>query len=1111
MMAQGIDLPPLLGLGAPLVDAEVEAQAAEPAATDGPSGPQIDMPDILVPHESDPAATARYERRSVELLARARDAKQKRKLSSDVADAMEQAAKATRCLDLVAKVLPVAGALLGKSRSHSHLAKTFGPMDVVALAFAAHWPQHTKNSPGMNKKRLGLVAHNIVVDRQAAGLRNMLENVSQHREVIHQNPDLAENVFMVTTHSHEWDETNARLKALVKQKGKATKAITKAPTTMHALVQRGTLTFFLNDFGETPRAATTTEEWIVAPHQVQGTKVADIHPAVMAGVPVECRVDISSSRTALSKSSDVHIYLPMGDRASSNLLLMKWMCCIWEEEVRLQFEDQPPYLICPCTCQVHSHHRGKLQIKTLKQHIARHYGVTSIMKLHSVQLRAHQNLERLVYRQSPRLCIDPPPLGNQRLHTMLDIIFGFDKPFHVTPAGQLSKHIRDLYSLLELLNGEGMSHCCGKHARKRCCTSDDDFHEKLFCRVTSVLMGRSDPRVCESRWTNLLPSMKKSILRKILGNWGVASLSGVGNTDGGIASELSQDVDREAFEASMTEASSIRINRVLKYYADPTTWQELVVLVCVLEASDEMLYHMLGGQDRLHPPGKVMDLVKREANIVGVALQNMQRLLEQWSTDDECRRPWCLLDAVQAPLHEQKFKSWARAQILRAASVWSRRYEQKFSSYPFSLVKLVSDEWGDASRQSFISELRAGRRCCLDPFTCGLLLLYPSRDALQSKKCKQVVEAFLKTHRLSSDWSERQNAEVTASHPVRAPGRNFEVFARASVVKQARVVHMTGGGEDPLVPKALTGSAEVERVPALGIYQHLPPPVVSGQPQDARAGSSVDHPAARLQGDGSPEVGHGALASRDCIPGGSLFDKVFVKLNPLVKEDEEASEVPFDLVPIDAPPAKKRGLSRYMLYKNTELSNAKKLLGGRSMTNDEQQYATNDIKDRWHAICSLPLREQLYEEWRLSPTSPSATSTKKPVKTAWMGGCRACPISASDIVGHHQSHGWPKDEEIYQASKYSPAPATTIDWDRCKPYNLFGCSQSGKACCLNKFAEDPKFQLIHDGLCNYLETLPKSLSESGEVIVMIEGSLKRPPGALSRRLDQITNTIWNPR
>ena len=254
-----VDLPPLLlARGGDAAGEEEAAAAAQPAADEEAAAEQVVLPDPLV---AGGAGQPCYARRSVELMAHARSVQSKRRLESTLLAAKEAGARSLAKLQLVSRVLPSAGALLGRVRR----AGASQPKDLCALAFAAHWPTSMRGVPGMSRHRLSLVASRIILQRQASGLPAILE-----ANIARQSTD--DDAFVVTTFGHEWDETMSKFRTVANQGTKSCTILSSAPSSVHCLVQRGTVTFFISMFGEQARTVSATEEWLVPPHVVQGTK-----------------------------------------------------------------------------------------------------------------------------------------------------------------------------------------------------------------------------------------------------------------------------------------------------------------------------------------------------------------------------------------------------------------------------------------------------------------------------------------------------------------------------------------------------------------------------------------------------------------------------------------------------------------------------------------------------------------------------------------------------------------------------------------------------------------------------------------------------------------------
>lgn len=137
-----------------------------------------------------------------------------------------------------------------------------------------------------------------------------------------------------------------------------------------------------------------------------------------------------------------------------------------------------------------------------------------------------------------------------------------------------------------------------------------------------------------------------------------------------------------------------------------------------------------------------------------------------------------------------------------------RRYELKYSSWPYRLYALCSEAYSAAEKATIAQEALSSPRCCRDTFTHGICLRFPTVERLMSKDASTAMAVAFDNLRLATDLSERMNAEITAAKPLRGNARDFSHFSRETLLKQARIVHMQRGGGDPLRPSSLAAALE---------------------------------------------------------------------------------------------------------------------------------------------------------------------------------------------------------------------------------------------------------------------------------------------------------------
>ena len=164
------------------------------------------------------------------------------------------------------------------------------------------------------------------------------------------------------------------------------------------------------------------------------------------------------------------------------------------------------------------------------------------------------------------------------------------------------------------------------------------------------------------------------------------------------------------------------------------------------------------------------------------------------------------MSLLDCPVSDHAFMKWARTQIIKMSSSITRRYEMKYSSWPYKLFKLSSPQWSEVEQLDIAQSALRLDRCCLDTFTSGLRARFPTEGDLSSPASKATICSAFSALRLATDLSERQNAEINASKPSRSSARDFSNFARESLLKQSRTEHMRRGGDDPLKPAELGAS-----------------------------------------------------------------------------------------------------------------------------------------------------------------------------------------------------------------------------------------------------------------------------------------------------------------
>lgn len=397
--------------------------------------------------------------------------------------------------------------------------------------------------------------------------------------------------------------------------------------------------------------------------------------------------------------------------------------------------------------------------------------------------------------KSFRRFVGKPPVRGQ-LRAFFQALYKFDSPHHERQHTR-PQMVADIELATQLLDGTtpggaSLDHRCRvDKAGRLCCASADGAKEKVVVGIVNLLMGSAEAVPAEARWTHTLPNFSRTLVRQCLAGVGVAAFKGAVPDKAGEVQFADQDGDGSALSDHLVRLNGVRAQRVRAYLEQSDNISRLALLTVVLLVIDQLLYALMGGAERSQPAAKLVACLHRDTSVIGRVLSELASLLDDWLGEDPCRKPLCILEMLGCPIRDAEFANWCRGQILRAAAALSRRYERKYGSWPFRLVRLIDDtQWSGDERAEVAKEVLGSRRCCLDTLTEGVRRRFCTEADLLSSTARESLLFAFQGRRMTTDMSERQSAEMTASKPQRSPGRDFEHFRRHSVVKQCRVVHM---------------------------------------------------------------------------------------------------------------------------------------------------------------------------------------------------------------------------------------------------------------------------------------------------------------------------------
>jgi hypothetical protein len=995
--SDGVPVPEILGI--PHVCNPGGNPADDAMASDAYHIHLVDPP-LVLPE----APLIKFARRSRELMAYSRAKGAAKVARRRETTSRNLATTAVTTLDLAVQTLPGFAQLVGRSDKSINVGKIpiakLKSHQLHILTRAIHMPSKSNVQLGIKHKRLICAGAKLLLNKQRCGFEKLVRSSAAALSI-----EGASSRFVHLQYSHLWDEVNCKFKKVQAKRLREA----RSATNQQIIVQRGSVAFTLGDVHRR-RARQYFEPWLCQPRQVRSTDAASLMPAVLEALPPMFHMLDLATVSKLSKSVSSATVVLLGDKASANLLMMKQFGQRWEEEVHPFCEN---VLLWMESCGVHLHHRTKLLVRPLKHHVSRHYSIASLFRLNNIQSQMIKNLELQVPGQVQRLLQKPPTAGECKasLAILVDILYDSEAAYHKRGTlGRKSQWTEDLEALCNMLNAclldsRGWLHCCWREKDGRpCCVSTAVAAEKTFVALTNVLM-RIDPVPAESRWTNTLTNFRKTIMRRICYRAGTSCFR-FDTVEG--AEQIA--VDGEALDNYMEVVRKTRIRRTQEYFKNDKNIWELVVLTCLLDAMDtNLLYPMFGDVEPKDEddPGKLPRLLSKSESLIGKAGQQLLNLLHNWSRGGSTRRPWALLDAVEAPLSEQWFMRWARGQILRMCAAYGRRYEGRFSSFPYLLFQIASPEFSDVDKAKVVQKNLEAKREGLDSYTFGVRQLYRTADGLLSWKCKQQLLADFRGHPYGIDAVERLNSELTALHPRRAPARNFVNAARESTVSQAANAHRGRGGCHPLSPQSISSTQSKKEIVVVNPLINLCD-VVAEDLKHAEhiAMSCILGPQSVLE--------HQSSSSRSLSTSFTDGKLDIVSTREVFGEEirvQRPTEA-FAVVAVgpsianDVRVVARSGLSPFMLERNRHMQKLKEVTG-RKLQPDEQKAAMDDFRAKWDLMPDHGVFNEAYEEWRYAKIdADTAKGTSVEYRPLWGGGCSATPVTSQEMMTFLRLHGW---------------------------------------------------------------------------------------------------------
>ena len=151
--------------------------------------------------------------------------------------------------------------------------------------------------------------------------------------------------------------------------------------------------------------------------------------------------------------------------------------------------------------------------------------------------------------------------------------------------------------------------------------------------------------------------------------------------------------------------------------------------------------------------------------------------------------------------------------------------------------------------------------------------------------------------------------------------------------------------------------------------------------------------------------------------------------------------------------------------------------------------------------------------WASEPKSTSAeTAIARPYAATWGGGCTATPLTKEELCADIQQEGWPTQAEIDDVSMEETRvpPNNLIAFDESEEFNLWGSGRAARNVDRQSYDLPLQFEIIEKSVWRYMESLGKERAESGDVMLLVEGTSLGDPDRQFRSVVQVSGITWKP-
>ena len=763
------------------------------------------LDDIAAAHQSH-----RYARRSWQLMAHARESKERKLAKTRLDTTNAQLEKANLQIQAVSEHFPSIARALGLALAKRALSMTQAHA-VICMRLAISVKRATADVISTACRASHLLA-SFIIDRQT---RNVVDTCMGsalslvhfphgHSTALVLKPHAKVDKYVIGSYAHDWDETEQRMKVLYFYTTKGFKT-PLGQVNSQTMMQGGMLWRW--------EKAPQSEEVVrkdpnfVRAHFLQGTTNGFLMAGVKKGMPFNLW-DKEQMLTILA-ACDAFL-LPFGcDRAPANLVLVS--------KIFNQCSGLPATLLQHLEpCGAHGIALVKGRPGAFKQITSVLYSFTKLMK----QGRNLSDMQRLVATECKirlRVIREPVPdaVKQQRSH-LLEFLSGglsLDYLYKVDASGNRTdkQYLLDLKSFVSAVafdSGGNIipTHYCyveeqsnliafGFRVGCPCCRDDTEIEEKTCVPIVNWVSARCWNVIAESRWVNvdatctrMLPVIDLIVqgLNDMRTRWHVED-------DMVKALELIVKSNRE----DESSRNKLRLLRVCSGLAGSNVKYIMGVGLTANKSLNDLLWAILGHNKKRIT---LFDVALPRISPLAEADDKLVALLIDFKPDSA---GWTLFSCMAVDFADVDVRFCARRHLLQSIVGLLDYFELRMSKPPYSWFILGDCQATEAEKQKALNDIKSWPKMCLPLLCQRLLKLCPDEQRMRG-----IGGILLKKLGESAPTAidARERAHATMRTDMHSLGQAPCATASANRVlcREALTEHINRGGNDVTGKVALT-------------------------------------------------------------------------------------------------------------------------------------------------------------------------------------------------------------------------------------------------------------------------------------------------------------------